>query len=37
MDIFPVNEAIWHFAGAWHHIAKIHEEIAEIMRRIAVT
>lgn len=30
MDIFPVNEAIWHFAGAWHHIAKIHEEIAEI-------
>jgi NTP pyrophosphatase (non-canonical NTP hydrolase) len=30
MDIFPVNETIWHFAGAWHHIAKIHEEIAEI-------
>jgi len=30
MGIFSVNETIWHFAGAWHHIAKIHEEIAEI-------
>jgi len=30
MEIFTVNEAIWHFAGAWHHIAKIHEEISEI-------
>ncbi len=29
-EIYSVNEAIWHFAGAWHHIAKIHEEIAEI-------
>jgi len=29
-DVFAVNEAIWYFAGPWHHIAKINEEIAEI-------
>ena len=30
VGIFNVNETIWRFAGPWHHIAKIHEEIAEI-------
>jgi NTP pyrophosphatase (non-canonical NTP hydrolase) len=29
-DVFYVNEVIWHYAKAWHHAAKIHEEIAEV-------
>ena len=29
-SIYGVNEVIWYYAGPWHHISKIHEEIAEI-------
>lgn len=29
-SIYPNNEVIWHYAGPWHHFAKLHEEVAEI-------
>lgn len=28
--IYPNNEAIWRFAGPYHHFAKLHEETSEV-------
>lgn len=32
--IFYANEVIWYHTGPWHHVAKIHEEIAEVHEAI---
>ncbi len=29
-SIYPANEAIWHFGGAYFHVAKLYEEVSEI-------
>lgn len=29
-NIYPGNEVVWEFAGPWHHIAKLYEEVSEV-------